>query len=106
MLMSAIGIFFGESNFIKDIDFLDSFYTSIGDWNFWLFIVTITVVIACGWIFGDLMLKLSKFKRLINTTSKATFVRNQEEIEELAWKIGPKYMEIVNERKQKFRIRN
>jgi hypothetical protein len=106
LIISSIGIFLGESDFVKDIEALQSFYNSVGDWNFWVFIITITLTVACGWIFMDLVFKRSKFNALINTTSKATFVRNQDEIEELAWKLGPKYGDIVDERKKKFRIRN
>lgn len=106
LILSGIGIFFGEHEFVLNNDFLNNFYNGIGNWNYWLFIIAITITVACGWIYGDLMLKLSKFNGLIKTTSKATFVRNQEEIETLAWKLGPKYMDIVDERKQKFRIRD
>ena len=105
-IISGIGIFFSDQDFVRNNEMLTGFYNAIGNWNYWLFIITITLTIACGWIFFDLMLKLSKFKKLINTTSKATFVRNQDEIESLAWKLGPKYMDIVDECKQKFKIRN
>ena len=105
-IISGIGIFFSDQDFVRNNEMLTGFYNAIGNWNYWLFIITITLTIACGWIFFDLMLKLSKFKKLINTTSKATFVRNQDEIESLAWKLGPKYMDIVDECKQQFKIRN
>lgn len=105
-IVSAIGIFLIDLDFFKNNEILQDFFNSIGAWNYWLFMVAITFAVGCGWIFADLMLKRSKFNKLINTTSKATFVRNQEEIENLAWKLGPKYMNIVDDRKHKFRIRN
>lgn len=106
LILSSLGIFFSDYDFVKDNEFLQNFFNSIGNWNYWLFIIVITLTIACGWIYGDLMLKLSKFKELMKTTSKATFVRNQEEIETLAWKLGPKYIDIVTDRKTEFKIRN
>ena len=106
LILSTLGIFFGDHESVTSNEFLTNFYNSIGNWNLWLFIIAITFTLICGWIFIDLILKRSKFNKLIQTTSKATFVRNQEEIEELAWKLGPKYMDLVDERKQKFRIRN
>ncbi|WP_455392750.1 DUF3198 domain-containing protein [[Eubacterium] cellulosolvens] len=106
LIISSLGIFLGDHEFVTGNEFLQGFFNGVGNWNYWLFIVAITLTIACGWIFGDLSLKLSKFNKLIKTTSKATFVRNQDEIETLAWKLGPRYMDIVDERKQKFRIRN
>ena len=105
LILSSFGIFFSDYDFVKDNEFLQDFFNSIGNWNYWLFIVVITLTIACGWVYGDLMLKVSKFKELMKTTSKATFVRNQEEIETLAWKLGPKYIDIVTDRKAEFKIR-
>lgn len=106
LIISGIGIFLGDIDFVKDNQFLNDFYNSIGDYNYWLFIGMVALTIAGGWIFVDAIFKLQRFKKLIETTSKATFVRNQNEIEELAWKLGPKYQDMVFERKRKFRIRN
>jgi hypothetical protein len=99
-------MFVGEEEFVTDNEFLKDFKNGIGNWIYWLFIITMMFAIICGWIFGDLMIKLSKFNKLVKTTSKATFVRNQDELESLAWKLGPKYIDTVDERKHKFRIRN
>jgi len=91
---------------VKNNEFLQDIFKGLGNYIYWLFIGMIVLTIASGWIFGDLIISLNKFKKLIDTTSKATFVRNQNEIEELGWKLGPKYHVIVNERKRKFRIRD
>jgi hypothetical protein len=91
---------------IKNNEALQSFFDYLGNYIYWLFLIMVTLTIACGWIFFDMMIKRQKFNDLIQTSSKATFVRNQNELEELAWKLGPRYMELLNERKRKFRIRN
>jgi hypothetical protein len=106
LILSSLGMFLGDLDFVKNNEFLQNFFDLLGNWIYWLFIIAIMFMIACGWIFGDLVLKLSKFNKLIKTTSKATFVRNQEEIETLAWKLGPKFIDIVDERKHDFKIRN
>ena len=106
LILSALGIFLGDLDFVKNSDFLQSFFDGLGYYIYWLFIAMITLSIGCGWMLGDQIMKLNKFNDLINTTSKATFVRNLNEIEDLGWKLGPKYMDVVQERKQKFRIRN
>ena len=105
LVLSSIGIFLSDMDFAKDNEFLQSFFDAMGNYIHWVFIGVITLTIACGWIFGDLMLKQQQFKKLIDTGSKAIFVRNLVELEELAWKLGPKYMDIVYERKKKFRIK-
>ncbi len=91
---------------VKNNNTLQEFYKTLGNYIYWLFIIMLTLTIAAAWIFGDLMIKLKKFDNLIKSDSKATFVRNQNELEELAWSLGPKYLDILNERKRKFRIRN
>ena len=106
LILSALGIFLSDLEFVKNNEFLQSLYDGLGNYIFWLFIGMLGLTIACGWMFGDLVMKLQKFNKLMNTTSKATFVRNQNDIEELGWKLGPKYMDLVSERKRKFRIRN
>jgi hypothetical protein len=106
LILSALGIFLGDNDTIKNNDFLQSFFDTLGNYIYWLFIIMLTLTVACAWLFGDLMLKLQKFNELIKTSSKATFVRKQNELEELAWKLGPKYWDMVIERKRKFKIRN
>lgn len=106
LLISTLGIFLGDYDFVKNNDFLSGFFDSIGYYIYWLFIGMVALTIAGGWIFVDLTMKLQKFNKLIKTSSKAIFVRNQNEIEELAWRLGPKYVDEVAERKHKFRIRN
>lgn len=105
LALSTVGVFLENYDFVKDSAFLKGFLDTLGNYKYWLFIIALCVTIACGWIFGDLILKLKKFNSLIKTESKATFVRNQNELEELAWKLGPKYSKILNKRKRKFRIR-
>jgi hypothetical protein len=106
LLLSAAGIFFNDFDIVKNNNALQEIFKTFGNYIYWLFIIMITLTIASAWIFGDLILKLRKFNNLIKSESKATFVRNQNELEELAWNLGPKYLDILNKRKRKFRIRN
>ena len=103
--ISMTGIFLNDMDFVKKNDFLQGYLDAVGNYNYWIFMLMLVLIIGAGWIFGDLFLSLQKFKNLMNTTSKATFVRNLNEIEELAWKLGPIYIEMVAERKHEFRIK-
>ncbi len=105
LLISALGIFLNHLDFVKENGFLQSIFDALGNYIYWLFIAMITLTIACGWIFVDLVLSRQKFDELVKTGSKAVFVRNFNELEDLAWKLGPKYMDIVYERKKKLRIK-
>jgi hypothetical protein len=104
-VLSILGVFFGDFDFIKNNDGLTGFFDFIGNYIYWLFILALGVLIICAWLLSDMILKLKKFNKLIDTNSKAVFVRHQNEIEELAWKLGTKYLEIVADRKRELRIR-
>ena len=104
-VLSTIGVFFPNEEFVKNSDQLDGFFEYIGDYVYWLFIIALGLLIMCAWLFGDLILKLNRFKELIATNSKSNFVRHQNELEDLAWKLGPKYWDILVDKKKEFKIR-
>ena len=104
-LLSTIGVFFPNEDFVKNSDPLKGFFEYIGNYVYWLFIIALGLLITCGWLFGDLILKLNKFKELIDTNSKSNFVRHQNELEDLAWKLGSKYWDMLVEKKKEFKIR-
>jgi hypothetical protein len=104
-VLSILGVFLADIDFVKDNGALTGFFDFVGNFIYWLFIIALGVLIISAWLFSDLILKLKKFNQLIDTNSKAVFVRHQNEIEELAWKLGNKYLEIVVERKKELKIR-
>ena len=104
-LISIIGVFFPNHESVTNSEAISGFYDMVGDYIYWLFIIALGVFIICLWLYVDLYLKLKKFKDLLKTNSKAIFVRNQNELEELAWKLGPKYWDIYVERKKELKIR-
>jgi hypothetical protein len=78
----------------------------IGDWKYWLVIISPIILVTSGFYLGDNILKRRKFNKLINTTSKANFVRNLDDIEYLAWKLTEKHAAIVDEKKREFNIKD
>ena len=49
--------------------------------------------------------KRSKFEELIDTDSKAEFIKTLDDLEYVAYQLGPKYEERVWDRKQSFKIK-
>ncbi len=49
--------------------------------------------------------KMKEFRELMTIESKAKFIKNVDRIEELAWKLHPKYERQVIKRKKKFNIK-
>lgn len=78
----------------------------MGDWKYWLFIIPPLFLMICGFYLGDNVLKRRKFNKLVNTTSKANFLRNLDDIEYLAWKLTERHAAIVDEKKKEFNIKD
>jgi hypothetical protein len=77
----------------------------IGHWNMWLLLIGVLLVLFGGGYLIDFLLKRRKFLKLIGTGSKAVFIRSQDDIEYLAWKLGRRYELKVINKKQELRIR-
>jgi hypothetical protein len=87
-------------DFLRDID------QRIGNWIIWVGFFGILLLLAGGWYFQDTIRKRREFRRLLDTDSKAKFVRNQQRLEELAyWYLGAEYLKQVEAKKAEFAIR-
>ncbi len=91
----------------KGVGLLQSILESMGPWIFWEAIVAVLVLLGAGWYFIDTIRKAREFERLINTTSKETFLRNRKRIEYLGYVILPSsYERRVVKKKQEFKIKD
>jgi hypothetical protein len=104
LILSLIGVkgtYFAEPH----IPVIDDLAHDLGAWNTWLSIIGPLLLLVGIWVVGDGILKRREFDRLIETTSKAAFVRNQDRLEELAWLLSEEHELRVFEKKQEFRIK-
>ena len=53
----------------------------------------------------DFYFSKRKFNELVESGSRAKFVKHREEIEELAWKLGEKYRRRAAEAMQRYRLK-
>ena len=81
------------------------FHDIIGNWAYWLILLGIMMLIIGLFYLSDFAKKLKEFKKLIDTPSKAKFIQNLDRIEELAWRLHPKYEKIVVDKKNKHNIK-
>lgn len=86
-------------------DLLRNIDLGIGAWMVWLLVIGPILLLGGGWYFIDTIRKRREFERLIDTDSKAKFVRNQDRIEQLAWILGTGYGKRVQTKKVEFGIR-
>jgi len=85
--------------FLKDVD------RWIGEWIVWIAVAGPILLLSGGWYFIDTIRKRREFDRLIDTDSKAKFVRNQDRIEFLAWLLGSGYHKRAEAKKTEFNLK-
>ena len=85
--------------------YLDDILNAIGSWIVWMTVVGPILLIGGGWYFFDGLRKRREFAKLIDTDSKAVFVRNMDRLEELAYYLTEKHRETFYEKRDGFKIK-
>jgi hypothetical protein len=101
MGLSIIAIFFSG----KVTGGFKNFVDYVGEWKWWIIIASVILLCISIYLIYTYNKNLKKFKELMDTDSKAIFVRNIEEIEYLAFELGPAYESQVDEKKQNLKIK-
>ena len=102
LVFSSLSIFFYKEG---DTGFLSTIHDSVGNWAYWILIFGIVLlVIGIYYIYSFIKL-LKEFKKLMDESSKSRFIKNLDRIEELAWRLHPRYEKIVVNRKQELKIK-
>ena len=107
IIMMTVGVLwyftFIQSNIVNSL--IEEFSKKLGDWGWWILIFAPFILIAGIWYFFDQIMARKKFNKLVSPNSKANFVKNIGEIEEVVWKLSIKYRERFEEKKKKFKIK-
>ena len=82
-------------------EWLMNINNAIGNWMIWVAFLGFLALLAGGYYFVDTIRKEREFDRLVNTTSKEIFVKNQKRIEELAYYHLPSAYERRYQQKRK-----
>lgn len=80
-------------------------YDLIGNWAFWLILIGFILLIPGIYYLAVFYKQLKEFKGLMKTDSKAMFIKNQDRVEELAWRLHPKYEKMVIQKKEKLKVK-
>lgn len=76
----------------------------LGNWVYWLVILGLLGTIVALWWDLDYFFKVRKLKALSDTSSKAKFIKNLDDIEYLAWRLPKKFRIMVAEKKNELKI--
>lgn len=80
-------------------------YELLGNWAFWLVIGGLLILVPGIYYLATFIKQLREFNELMKTDSKALFIKNQDRIEELAWRLHPRYEKLVIEKKVKLKVK-
>lgn len=86
-------------------DLLKRVHDDIGGWMIWLDVVAPILLIIAAYYFVTTLRMMREYERLIDTKSKATFIRNQDRIEELAFGLTKSHRRRLQEKKEELKIR-
>jgi H+/Cl- antiporter ClcA len=81
------------------------FVTSIGAWGYWFFVLGILGAVAGGYFTYSYVSTLRKFERLMSMKGRSNFIRDLDEIERLAYVLGPSFEKRVVEKKSEMKIK-
>lgn len=88
-------------------DWLRTVNNTIGNWMIWVAFLGFLALLGGGYYFIDTIRKEREFDRLVTTTSKEIFVKNQKRIEELAYYHLPSsYEKRYQAKRKEFRIKS
>ena len=100
-IIGITGVFFQDSSPV----FLQDIHKDIGGWVNWCAFAGVILLFVSGWYMIDNIRKRREFKKLINTDSKAKFIKNKERIEYLAWVLTTDHEKELWKKKQEFGIK-
>lgn len=105
-IMGALYIDTGTGTFDLpgSISFLQDLIQPFGRWVTWIAVIApIGLIVSAWWLF-DFVKKIRELAKLIDTPSKAKFVRNLDDIEYLGWVLPGRYEKRVIEKKKEFKL--
>ncbi len=87
------------------VDLTSTAHELLGDWAYWIVVIGFVLLIGGIYYMIVFLRQLKEFNNLINESSKAKFIKNLDRVEELAWRLHPRYERIVIDRKKTFKIK-
>ena len=100
-IVGVVGVFL-EDSLPAALSFLKDLTEPIGSWAYWLLVIGPLALVISAWWLYDFVKKTRKLGALIDTPSKAKFVRNLDDIEFLAWSLPQRFEDQVLQKKKDF----
>ncbi|PYB68654.1 DUF3198 domain-containing protein [Thermoplasma sp. Kam2015] len=85
--------------------FLDAAAFDVGDWVYWIFALSFIFTITMAYLMVKNLSDRAKFESMINSPSKSIFVRNMNDLEMLAARLGKSYKIQLDQAKEKWKVK-
>ena len=106
LIMGILGVFvYSDSNISNAPEPIKSMLSDFGDWKYWSTLIGFILVIGAGYYAFDNLRKRREFSKLLDTDSKAKFIKNQERLEFLAWTLTSEHEKEIWRKKKEFKIK-
>jgi len=86
------------------IRFLQDLIQPFGEWVTWIAVIAPIGLLVGAWWLYDYVRKSRKLVKLIDTTSRAKFVKNMDDIEYMAWVLPRRFEVLVLDKKKEFKL--
>lgn len=101
LLFGLLGVIYDGKDAPLGLDFL----SDIGPWGYWAILLGVLAILVGGYYTYDHIAQIRKFKRLMEGRGRANFIKDLDEIERLAYGLGPSYEMKVVERKHEYKLK-
>ncbi len=101
LIVSINGLVFRNAVIMAHVGILDG----IGSWEYWVLIVSFIAFIYFVYLAITNINDIKKFKDMINSESKKTFLENLPDLERISKKFGEKYKDNLKDAKHKWGIK-
>ena len=103
-VVGVVGVFFVDT-LPSYLFALEELAQPFGSWSYWLVVLGPLLLVGGGWWLYDYVKKTRELARLIDTPSKAKFVRRLDDIEYLAWSLPKRFEDKVIEKKRRLNVK-
>ncbi len=100
VIISLNDLLFGNQVLMKLITL-----KSVGNWQYWILIASIIVFSYFAYMSYSVLNDMSKFKKLLKSSSKKTFIENIPDLERISKRLGTRYHDLLTQAKHKWGIR-
>jgi hypothetical protein len=101
LTLGLLGLYYEGNEAPDGVEWL----SDIGAWSYWLVLFGMLASILGGYYTYSHVHKMNTFEELMTNRGRAHFIRQLDEVERLAYELGPSFEARVIERKAEYKLK-